>query len=508
MRKEEAGVLDRAERDQVVLPGSQEESLNEAVVTVSQPFPWQWWPGVCAVLAGLYVALPYGRLASVVYVLASLVAALAVGFAAYRRRPLIQPTAWKLIATALGLAAFGHGIWYWLDLQGLEPFPSVADVFYLTVYPLFGVALHKLGRQKVRSAGAINDALIGGISSAVLGWALLIVPYLSDSNLSLMQLLVSAAYPVADLVLLPLVLYLVFLQRTRARANLLLLSGMLAYLFADLLYAHGTLVGWYAPGGFTDGLWLLSYALFVAAAWHPSAAVETYTPPSSTELSQRRIFVLGFAAILVPMVTLFQGETDMQTARIAALASILLFLLVMRRMAGLLRETQQQAELLQTLSNTDPLTGAANRRELSTELAQEMARSERTSSPLSLAFLDLDHFKNFNDTYGHSAGDKFLQELVISWKTVIRPSDVLARFGGEEFVAVLPDTDLDQARQMLQRLRQIVPHGQTCSVGLARFQPGETADSLIRRADKALYEAKNSGRDQIVCEVGPEPAAG
>ncbi len=203
---------------------------------IKQAFAWQWWPTVCLIPTGFYVALPYGRLASIVYVLTSLIAALAVGFAAYNRRQLIQPTAWKLIAIALFFAALGHSIWYWLDLHDLTPFPSVADVFYLAVYPLFMAALYKLGRQEGQSEGTMSDALLVGTSAAVLGWVLLIAPYMNDPSLSMGQFLISAAYPIADLILLPLILYLVFLQRARILANLFLLAGMLSYLAADLLY--------------------------------------------------------------------------------------------------------------------------------------------------------------------------------------------------------------------------------------------------------------------------------
>ncbi len=346
-----------------------------------QALAWQCWPAVCVILTGLYVALPYDRLASFVYVLTSLIAALGVGVAAYKRPEVIQPTAWKLIAIALLFAAIGHGIWYWLDLHDLTPFPSVADIFYLAIYPLFMVALYKLGRPDGQSEGAMSDALLVGTSAAVLAWVLLIAPYMNDPSLSAGQFLISAAYPIADLILLPLILYLVFLQRARILANLFLLAGMLSYLAADLLYAHGNLIGWYAPGGFTDSLWLLSYALFVAAVHHPSASVEAHAETSNEQLSQRRIIILALAAILVPLVILFQTGTDMQTVKVAAFASIVLFLLVLHRMGGLLNETQRQAEALERLSKIDPLTGAANRRELSHQLAREMGRSERLGTP-------------------------------------------------------------------------------------------------------------------------------
>ncbi|MDZ7661450.1 GGDEF domain-containing protein [Thiohalophilus sp.] len=457
---------------------------------------WQILLGIALLFFAVYVALPYGTFASSVYVAASVFSAVAVAFAV-RSRALFYPLAWLLLACGLALCAMGHAIWYWLDLYGLEPFPSLADVFYLAAYPLFATSLWLLGSQDIRDDGALSDALIIGISAAVLSWALLIAPYMYDPDLTFLQLFISAAYPVADLILLPLILRLVFLHRTRLTAHRLLLIGWFAYFTADLLYAHGNSVGWYTPGGLTDGLWLIAYALFIAAAWHPSATVEPDSHASRAELSGRRLLLLGAASVLVPMVILITSGTQFEIVRIAAFASILLFLLVMHRMAGLLRETHRQAEVLEGLSQIDPLTGAVNRRQLDYELKREISRAVRSHTDLSLAFIDLDHFKEFNDTYGHQVGDSLLKQLVTVWRGVLRSTDVVARIGGEEFLILFPDTNSEQAQIVLERLRNLVPRGQTFSAGLATLESDETADGFIARADKAMYTAKHRGRNRI-----------
>jgi diguanylate cyclase (GGDEF)-like protein len=467
---------------------------------------WRWLLIGGLFLTLLYVVIPYGRLASAIYVVTTALAAFAVILAVMRRPRLFCPAAWLLIACALGLAAAGHAVWYWLDLRGLEPFPSLADAFYLAVYPLFMAALWKLGhRSRDRGDGALSDALIVGVAAAVPGWALLIAPYLQDPDLTLVPLLVSTAYPVADLILLPLILRLIFLHRARVTAHLFLLLGLLAYLAADMLYAHGNSAGWYGPGGITDGLWLVAYASIAAAVWHPSASTEPRSHVSIAELSVRRLGVLGAAAMLAPAVILLTAGVDVEVVRVAAIGSILLFLLVIHRMAGLLHETHRQADELKKLSRTDPLTGAANRRHFDDELAREMSRALRSGSPLTLAFMDLDFFKRFNDTYGHAAGDALLGELVDVWSPVLRQSDLLARIGGEEFVVVLPDTDIEQARRVVERMRQRTPRGQTCSAGIAEFRPGDTAEAFVVRADRAMYAAKRSGRDRVVVAVGGSP---
>jgi len=464
---------------------------------------WRWLLVGGLLLTLLYVVVPYGPLASAVYIAATVLAAVAVALAVKRRSQLFRPTAWLLIASALGLAASGHAIWFWLDLRGLEPFPSIADAFYLAIYPLFMAAPWMLGQRSGRDDGALSDALIVGIAAAVPGWALLIAPYLEAPDLTLLQLLVSTAYPVADLILLPLILRLVFLHRARITAHLFLLYGMLAYLAADMLYAHGNSAGWYEPGGITDGLWLVAYALIVTAIWHPSASVEPCPPISSAELSSQRLIVLGAASMMAPAVILLTAGVDVEVVRVAAICSILLFLLVMHRMAGLMRKTNRQAHELEKLSRTDPLTGAANRRHLGDELEREMSRAQRSGSPLTLAFMDLDYFKRFNDTYGHAAGDILLNELVGAWRPILRPADLLARIGGEEFVVLLPDTNIDEARQVVERMRQRTPREQTCSAGIAEFRPGDTAEAFLARADQAMYAAKHGGRDRVAFAAAP-----
>ncbi len=454
--------------------------------------------GAGLLLSAAYMALPYGRFAGAFYVAITVVAALVIALGVRRPpRPLVS-AAWYLITAALLLAAIGHGLWYRFDLQGLDPFPSVADLFYLGHYLPLILAFWLLARRRGHSGGSFVDALIVGISAGVLGWALLIVPYIYDPTLTLGELTVAAAYPVADLILLPLALHLVFLHRTRALAHRFLLLAVLAYLAADTLYAHGNSEAWYQPGGFTDSLWLIAYALLAAAAWHPSAHIEPETQSSSAEISARRLVLLGIASVLVPALLLTIDHRNFELVRPVAIASIVLFVLVICRMDGLMRRMHHQARVLEQLSMSDPLTGALNRRGLDNEIRRELPRAERTGSPLQLAVLDLDHFKQYNDTHGHEAGDELLIVLVRQWQRILRPSDALARFGGEEFIALLPDTDAESARRAIERLRRSVPHGQTCSAGIAQFVPGETLESLIRRADAALYAAKDAGRDRVV----------
>jgi diguanylate cyclase (GGDEF)-like protein/PAS domain S-box-containing protein len=161
----------------------------------------------------------------------------------------------------------------------------------------------------------------------------------------------------------------------------------------------------------------------------------------------------------------------------------------------------ERAELharLESAARTDALTGLANRRSWDDALPRALAHAARHPEPLCVALLDLDHFKHYNDTHGHPAGDRLLKEAAAAWQQLLRDDDLLARYGGEEFAVLLPDCPPDHAQQVLERLRRATPKGQTCSVGLAHAQPGEAPHALLARVDAALYAAKGAGRDRTV----------
>lgn len=160
-------------------------------------------------------------------------------------------------------------------------------------------------------------------------------------------------------------------------------------------------------------------------------------------------------------------------------------------------EREELLGQVQEMARHDSLTGLPNRRALEEQLPQEMARARRNESPLTVAILDIDHFKDYNDTHGHLAGDEVLRACARAWDSCLRGEDTIVRFGGEEFLVMLPDTSPEQATEIIERLRLETPMGQSCSAGLAVWDYAESIDDLLGRADKALYLAKASGRNQL-----------
>jgi diguanylate cyclase (GGDEF)-like protein/PAS domain S-box-containing protein len=160
------------------------------------------------------------------------------------------------------------------------------------------------------------------------------------------------------------------------------------------------------------------------------------------------------------------------------------------------RERNDLLGQLAAMARTDPLTSLPNRRVWQEELPRELARAERDDEPLCIAVVDLDHFKRFNDAHGHQEGDRLLAEAAAAWREELREVDLLARLGGEEFGVVLPHCRLDEAREVIDRLRHATPAGETCSAGIAEWDGYELPSALFARADDALYSAKEAGRDR------------
>jgi diguanylate cyclase len=162
---------------------------------------------------------------------------------------------------------------------------------------------------------------------------------------------------------------------------------------------------------------------------------------------------------------------------------------------------------IEELAELDELTGASNRRSIMRMLEEEIARAERSGSPCSVALIDLDYFKRINDAYGHPTGDEVLRTFSITMFANIRSVDRFGRYGGEEFLLVLPDMDTNSAARALDRLRAIVADLEwsafspgmkvTMSAGVATLKTNETSDTFLARADRALYAAKAQGRNRI-----------
>ncbi|HEY2771465.1 MAG TPA: GGDEF domain-containing protein [Solirubrobacteraceae bacterium] len=224
----------------------------------------------------------------------------------------------------------------------------------------------------------------------------------------------------------------------------------------------------------------------------------------------RQLWALLVGIALVLLVPIVSGGPDYPPSTWRAALLFLVFSAVvgctMQSLVGYARRQERERERLMSrleeLAHTDALTSLANRHAWQAELDRGLARARRTGDPVSLALVDIDSFKAVNDLYGHSGGDSLLVDVARAWKTTLRPDDVLARIGGDEFALLMPGCGASEAAILADRLQSRMPAPHTCSIGIATWDREEGAGQLMVRADESLYEAKrvvqSGGHREIV----------
>jgi len=217
----------------------------------------------------------------------------------------------------------------------------------------------------------------------------------------------------------------------------------------------------------------------------------------------RLVLVITLVALLVLVAISFWNRRLASANERASLA--LSELKVLKKCLELQnQELEKKNRQLNTFAHTDPLTGLSNRAKLDQVLANELQRSQRYVLQVGVIMLDLDHFKQVNDNFGHQVGDVLLKEVAQLLTEHTRKVDTVGRWGGEEFMLICPETDIDALALLAEKLRLVIASysftridKQTASFGITTFEPGDTSDSLVKKADKALYLAKDAGRNRV-----------
>jgi diguanylate cyclase (GGDEF)-like protein len=490
------------------------EAVPEAPRVLPAPPPgrgsfawWRWWSliGIVAIIG--YFLVPRDGLSNNMYynAVAMTSAVLIVVGTRINRPP--HAALWYLFALGQGMWALGD-IVYALQVEVLHgtSFPSAADAIYLCAYPLLaaGVFLLIRGRRAGRDRAGLLDALIIATGLGLLSWTFVMRPTVVDASLTSLEQLVSLAYPSGDILLIAMAVRLSTTPGARMASYRLLMAALLLLFGSDVTYAAISTLSSY-NGGAVDAGWLLSYVAWAAAALHPSMRSLSDGPHDRTvPVTRRRLIPLAAAALVAPVILIFQGVQGQATVDwlAAGVGSIVIFSLVLARVSGLVAQIQDQAAQLEALAHNDVVTGLPNRRCWDLELARRLADSCRTGEQVVVALLDLDHFKHFNDRYGHQAGDRLLKEASAAWRSQLHPDHLLARYGGEEFGFCITGMSAASVCVMLDRMQAVTPLGQAFSAGVARWTGGESPTCLVDRADQALYRAKNEGRRRVVVYNG------
>jgi diguanylate cyclase (GGDEF)-like protein len=457
----------------------------------------------------------------------------------------------------LGLAAFslamGQAIWAYYELvrRQITPFPSWADAGFLGASPFILLGLLTLPRRPL-SAVARTRILFDGLmlmtAAVTFSWYFVLGPTVLQSSESLFATLVSSAYPIADLLLLLCLLLLAAQADEPQLAPVLRILGvgLSIIVVTDSVYSYQLVHGTYTPGQLIVVGWPLGYMLVGLGARAVRVVAANAAPAPAAHGARRTLWrlLLPYAfvpavAVLLAVVWVGHGVAPLKTGVLVG-SLMLLALVLLRQVLALLENRQLYCRLdvayqetlaaqealrannqalaaanahLQALSTTDPLTDLPNHRSLHGAVDQELERARRYSRPCSLLVLDVDHFKALNDTYGHPAGDAALREFSQVVRRTLRGIDIVGRWGGEEFLAVLPETDGPLALETAERVRDAVaghtfPAGGgvhlTCSIGVATYpSDGVDRDELVAAADRALYVAKRLGRNQARAAADP-----
>ncbi|MGH3089094.1 MAG: GGDEF domain-containing protein [Rubrobacteraceae bacterium] len=215
------------------------------------------------------------------------------------------------------------------------------------------------------------------------------------------------------------------------------------------------------------------------------------------------ILVVASAAWWGPAI-LEKSEVSWVAQKYAFMGAVVALLYATAFAKSQLSRERALTEAMSRLALTDQLTGICNRRKLYIDLQREIQEAARYNRPLSVILFDLDHFKAINDTHGHACGDEVLKEVVHAIKPLLRKTDHFGRWGGEEFILVTPETNLERATNLAERLRNAISECSpqlaervTASFGIAQYTPRDTPESLVKHADKALYEAKENGKNRV-----------
>jgi diguanylate cyclase (GGDEF)-like protein len=455
--------------------------------------------------AGGYALLPSGPVRDGAFAVLGL-ACVAAACAGLRHNPPSRRAGWLLIILGFLGWVVGDGLFSWQSAWDVAAYPGPADGAYLVAYVLMTAGLTVMVRQQSahggRQVAAVLDAAVVATGVAVVAGVFVLAPIAADSELSALGKMTSAFYPVADIVLLGILVRCWAVPSARTASFQLLMGALCLILIGDAYYTITTLLTGSVSSHLTNDLvWYAGYVLLAAAPWDLSVdAMAAASPHRQEEEADptRRLYVLVLGLLLPPLSLVADGAYGgVEAWPVIAGGSALLSLLVMGRVAGLLSVVRAQSDQLTTLARSDALTGLPNRRTWDFELARACELARERGEPLTLAMLDLDHFKIYNDTHGHPAGDRLLQEASAVWSQHLLPGELLARVGGEEFGLLLPDCDGDAARDRLLDMLTSTPSGQTFSAGVATWHPDTEPSVALTAADEALYDAKRSGRNQV-----------
>jgi diguanylate cyclase (GGDEF)-like protein len=470
---------------------------------MNRPSPAHLTLAACAVASVGFALQPASSDAWLLVYDVVAVATLAVFAASVHRIDRRGRSVWLLLLVAQGTSILGDIQYDITQLRSLDA-TTTSDLAYAVSAVVRLAALVVLVRR--RSPGRngvvwVDSALIGTSVMALLAVYALAPLYDAAGGVPDHAVFTTSFLVLDVLALAVMVRLVVSATAVPSRALWLVLAAQALFMMSDIAYTLTTLTSAdesVLPGAVQAG-WLVSYVLFAYAASRSDAAAITDPGPASPP----RFHPLGFLAVALLTLVVPTGivgllaADDHRSLALLTIANLVIVSLLLARSYLLLRISQEQSDHLAQLARTDPLTGLANRRRWEHVLRRSVAMVGILDDPVVVAMGDLDNFKEYNDRYGHPAGDALLQKCAAAWAAALPIDGFIARLGGDEFAVILHDHTAMTALPVLERLLAGTPEAVTLSLGVTECHPGVSAEQVTSNADIALYAAKRSGRNRI-----------
>ncbi len=421
-----------------------------------------------------------------------------------------QRRSWLILSLAITSWAIGEFVWFYYEsVLGASPTQSLADYFFLLFWTLSFVGVLSFPFHPVSKKEKILlllDLAIVMTTGFIVVWYFVMASIQFDLH-SLLINSVPIIYPVEALLVFAAVIALIQRdsKQVARRVFLCLAAGLLCNITVGIFFAYFEIHGITDYNVDMNILWLVSLlCMLIAVSLHTTwdlaldVIIQRGNPTPPLLLRRALPYIAIAIALLLLVLSVTSGSDPKDRLYVVLYGSLILVALVSLRQHFLLRENQRLYQEMERLAITDSLTGVFNRYFVNEMLRRETERTKRHLQPFAILLIDVDGFKKYNDTFGHLQGDVALKSIARLLQSEIRSSDILGRFGGDEFVAILYESEHEGALRVVEKMKKAIKSADfgtkslRVTIGISIFRAAMTADQLLQEADQDLYLQKSN----------------
>jgi diguanylate cyclase (GGDEF)-like protein len=421
-----------------------------------------------------------------------------------------QRRSWLILSLAVFSWAIGECVWFYYEsIQGVSPTPSMADLFFLLFWGLSFVGVISFPFHSVSKKEKILlwlDLAIVMTTGFIVIWYFVMASIQFAPQSSIINM-VTIIYPVAALIVFSAVIGLIQRdsKQVARRVLLCLAAGMLCNISVGVFFAYFEIHQITFYNVYLNILWMVSLLwMLIAVSLHTKwdlaldIIVQRGNPAPPLLLRRALPYIATAIALVLLVFSVISGSVPKHQLYVVLYGSLIIVGLVSWRQHFLLRENLRLYQEMERLAITDSLTGVFNRYFVNEMLRRETERTKRHLQPFAVLLIDVDGFKKYNDTFGHLQGDVALKAIARLLQSEIRSSDILGRFGGDEFVAILYESEREGAERVVEKMKKAIKNADlgtrslSVTIGIAIFRAAMTADQLLQEADQELYLQKSN----------------